>query len=129
MVSELVNQDLGADYYDDAWDLWYDMRRYGPMARHTRRLVWKCINRLDFRSVLDVGCGEGSPLEEIGHRRPGVELAGVDLSPRAVELAQRRMPNGSFHVLDLTRETLDRKYDLILCTDVVEHIPDDLAAL
>jgi SAM-dependent methyltransferase len=128
-MGTLVNENLGADYYDDAWDAWYDMRHYGPMARHTRRLVWKLVGNLKFNSVLDVGCGEGSPLEEIMRRRPGIEVAGVDLSPKAIELAQERIPNGTFSVLDLTKETLDRKFDLIICTDVVEHIVDDRAAI
>jgi SAM-dependent methyltransferase len=125
-----LEKKLGAELdYDEGWDQWDDMKRYGPMSRHTRRLIWSFIGKLRYNSVLDVGCGQGSPLEEIAHRRPGVELAGVDFSPRAVELARLRMPNAIFSVLDLTKETLDKKYDLIICTDVLEHIPDDLAAL
>jgi SAM-dependent methyltransferase len=121
---------LGAELdYDEGWGQWDDMKQYGPMSRHTRRLIWSLIGNLKFRSVLDVGCGQGSPLEEVARRRPGVELAGVDFSPRAVELARERMPNATFSVLDLTQGALDRKFDLIICTDVLEHIPDDRAAL
>jgi SAM-dependent methyltransferase len=121
---------LGANLnYDEGWEQWDDMKRYGPMSRHTRRLIWAVIGKLHFRSVLDVGCGQGSPLEEIARRRPGVELAGVDFSPRAVELARQRMPEAKFSVLDLTKGALDSKFDLIICTDVLEHIPDDRAAL
>lgn len=115
--------------YDTVWDDWDDMKKYGPMSRHTRRLTWNFISKLKFRSVLDVGCGQGSPLEEIAVRRPGVELYGVDISQRAVELAAVRMPKAHFSVLDLTKEALPRKFDLIICNDVVEHIPDDRAAL
>jgi SAM-dependent methyltransferase len=115
--------------YDEGWGYWDDMKQYGPMSRHTRRLIWNMIDDLQFRSVLDVGCGQGSPLQEIAIRRPGVELAGIDISPHAVELARKRMPTASFSVLDLTRETLDRKFDLIICTDVLEHIPEDRAAI
>lgn len=125
-----LEKKLGADLdYDEGWDQWDDMKRYGPMSRHTRRLIWNFIGKLQYRSVLDVGCGQGSPLEEIARRRPDVELAGVDFSPRAVELARLRMPNATFSVLDLTTEALDKKHDLIICTDVLEHIPDDRAAL
>jgi SAM-dependent methyltransferase len=115
--------------YDEGWGYWDDMKQYGPMSRHTRRLIWGMIDDLQFQSVLDVGCGQGSPLQEIAIRRPRVELAGIDISPHAVELARKRMPSASFSVLDLTREKLDRKFDLIICTDVLEHIPDDRAAI
>lgn len=115
--------------YDEGWRRWDDMKRYGPMSRHTRRLLWKMIAPLAFRSVLDVGCGQGSPLEEIARRRPGVELAGVDISKTAVELARRRLPAARFWALDLTTERLARDFDLILCTDVLEHVEDDQAML
>ena len=93
------------------------MKKYGPMSRHTRRLIWSLIGKLQFQSVLDVGCGQGSPLEQVARQRPTGELAGVDFSPKAVELAQLRMPNATFSVLDLTTEALDRKFDLIICTE------------
>jgi trans-aconitate methyltransferase len=129
MNAQAVRTQLGADFdYDLVWDAWDDMRAYGPMGRHTRRLVWTQVKKLAFRSVLDVGCGQGSPLEEIAKQRPEVELAGVDLSARAVEMARLRMPQGRFDVLDITTESLDRQFDLLVCTDVVEHIPDDRAA-
>jgi SAM-dependent methyltransferase len=119
----------GSFDYDVAWGQWDDMKRYGPSSRHTRRLIMNMVSSLEFRSVLDVGCGQGSPLEEIEERRPGVELAGVDLSEQAVTLARRRLPRASFSVLDLTEGPLDRTFDLIVCSDVLEHIPDDRAAL
>lgn len=126
MIARAVGAELN---YDEGWDQWDDMKQYGPMSRHTRRLIWSFIHKLEFQSVLDVGCGQGSPLAEIAKHRPDVKLAGVDFSPRAVELATERMPDVEFSVLDLTTGSLDRKFDLIICTDVIEHIPDDLTAL
>jgi SAM-dependent methyltransferase len=115
--------------YDTGWDAWDDMKRHGPMSLHTRRLIWNLVRDLEFASVLDVGCGQGSPLEQIAERRPGVELTGVDISAQAVHLAQRRLPNATLTVLDLTERALDRQFDLVICSDVLEHIPDDRAAL
>jgi SAM-dependent methyltransferase len=115
--------------YDATWRDFDDMKRFGPMSNHTRRLIWSFAQRLDFRSVLDVGCGQGSSLELIAARRPDVELAGVDFSATAIELARKRVPRGTFSELDLTRGALARTFDLVVCSDVLEHIPDDLAAL
>ena len=125
-MSTVVNANLGADYYDDAWEAWYDMRHYGPMARHTQRLNRQLTRNLNYKSVLEtLWVRRRLSPEEIARRHPGIELAGVDLSPKAIELAQKRLPQGTFKVLDLTKETLDSKYDLIICNDVVEHIEDD----
>ena len=115
--------------YDQGWSQWDDMKRFGPMSRHTRRLIWKLIADLPFTSVIDVGAGQGSPLAEIATRRPGVALAAVDLSPQALKLARRRLPQAEYHVLDITREALDRRFDLVICSDVIEHLEDDRAAV
>jgi SAM-dependent methyltransferase len=115
--------------YDVAWQRWDDMKRFGPTSRHTRRLILNLIANLEFASVLDVGCGQGSPLEALAESRPGIELAGIDISVQAVELAKHRLPGATFSALDLTKGSLDRKFDLIVCSDVLEHIEDDVAAL
>jgi SAM-dependent methyltransferase len=87
------------------------------------------VGDLPFRTVLDVGCGQGSPLEDLMELRPGIEGVGVDFSAAAVEMARRRSTDARYEVLDIATDTLPRKFDLVICTDVVEHIPDDRAAL
>jgi SAM-dependent methyltransferase len=127
MMSQAV---YDANYYDNCWDTqWDDMKKYGPMSRHIRRYIKKLIRPLQFRSVLDVGCGQGSLLMELMQEFPGIEPHGVDLSPSAVEFAKRRVPGGTFGTLDLTAGTTGRSYDLLVCSEVLEHIEDDVAAM
>jgi SAM-dependent methyltransferase len=119
-----------SNYYDAGWDKqWDDMKKYGPMSRHIRRYIKKLIRPLQFKSVLDVGCGQGSLLQELMREFPGIEPHGVDLSPSAVEFARKRVPQGQFGVLDLVKETTGRSYDLLVCSEVLEHIEDDVAAM
>jgi 2-polyprenyl-3-methyl-5-hydroxy-6-metoxy-1,4-benzoquinol methylase len=116
--------------YDVGWDTrWDDMKKYGPMSRHVRRIIKKLIRPLSFTSVMDVGSGQGSLLLELVEEWPHIEPNGTDISTAAVELARRRVPHGEFHLLDLAREHVDRQYDLVICSEVVEHIEDDLAAM
>lgn len=119
-----------SNYYDAGWDKqWDDMKKYGPMSRHIRRYIKKLIRPIDFKSVLDVGCGQGSLLQELMRDYPGSEPHGVDLSPSAVEFARKRVPQGTFGVLDLVHQTTGRTYDLLVCSEVLEHIEDDVAAM
>lgn len=116
--------------YDTAWDSkWDDMKKYGPMSRHVRRIIMKLARDLRFSSVMDVGCGQGSLLMELMKEFPHIEPHGTDISSAAVELARRKVPGGEFHVLDLVNEHVDRKYDLVICSEVVEHIEDDVSAM
>jgi SAM-dependent methyltransferase len=116
--------------YDVGWDTrWDDMKKYGPMSRHVRRIIKKLIRPLSFTSVMDVGSGQGSLLLELVAEWPRIEPSGTDISNAAVQLARTRVPQGNFHVLDLAREHVDQTYDLVICSEVVEHIEDDVAAM
>ena len=39
------------------------------------------------------------------------------------------MPQGSFRSLNIEKEALDKKFDLVICNDVLEHLKDDEKAL
>ena len=117
-------------FYDEGWGSgWDDMKIYGPTARHTRRFIFSLIKGLPFESALDAGCGTGILLQQIFEQYPQAQLTGSEYSPQGLAFAKKRLPDAGFHVLDLSRETLDEKFDLITCIDVLEHIPDDRAAL
>jgi SAM-dependent methyltransferase len=116
--------------YEEIWSGgWDDMRRYGPMARHTRRLMCEITADLAPGSILDVGCGEGSLLADLLRAHPAAKGAGAEISENALALARRLLPGAAFHVLDIGARALPETYDLVTCADVIEHIPDDEAAL
>ncbi len=112
--------------YDDLWTTSYgDMQEVGPVHRHMRRLLGRMVDGLDFRSALDVGCGAG-------HNRPLLAAAdrvvGVDVSERALEQARRRAP-GEYRLLDIQERALPESFDLVFSSLLLEHLPDDRAAL
>jgi 2-polyprenyl-3-methyl-5-hydroxy-6-metoxy-1,4-benzoquinol methylase len=127
---EIAMEPMSAVEYDRAWATeWDDMKRYGPFSRYVRRILKSIIRPLEFRSVLDVGCGQGSLLEELRAEFPHIKPHGIDISQSAIELARQKVPNGRFWVLDIAKESLDEKIDLVVCSEVLEHIPDDSLAL
>lgn len=124
---------MAFDYTDYNYDINYasvdDMRQYGPMARHVRRLIFQVIGDLSFGSILDVSCGGGELLSEMAMRYPAVELAGTEYSRRRLEAAAQRIPRERLYQLDLVTEALNRQFDLVVCSEVLEHIADDHAAI
>ncbi len=116
--------------YEEIWKTtWGDVQTYGPFHKHLRRIIKQIIQPLHFESVLDVGCGQGSFLEELQLQFPNIKPHGIDISSSAVVLARQRVPGGSFCVMDITEKFFDEPCDLVVCSEVLEHIRDDYAAL
>lgn len=115
--------------YDKLWEgLWGDIQRFGPVHRHITEHLKRTVAALDVKSVLDVGCGSGDNLAAIAELKE-YELTGIDISQEALNLARSRVPSAKTHHLNIEREALLEKFDLVVCVQVVEHLLDDIAAL
>jgi SAM-dependent methyltransferase len=76
-------------------------------------------------SVLDIGCGEGAWRAPLRKLRPRITYLGIESSDYVVSRYgdSRNIRRGSFgrlRALEL-RDT----FDLVVCADVVQYIPDD----
>jgi len=120
---------MSSTSYDQLWrGAWGDMQRFGPVHRHTTQDLIRIVGSLNVRSILDVGCGAGDNLETLAaqHR---YELAGVDVSEEALAIARQRVPDARLSALNVERESLPEKFDLVISLQVVEHLVDDVSAL
>lgn len=97
--------------------------------RGRRRIVLDAIGRLKLppgARLLDVGCGSGAMLV---HLRSFGSVTGIDVNPEAVE---RALARGVGPVRVAAAEQLpfaDHAFELVVCLDVLEHLPDDRLAL
>jgi SAM-dependent methyltransferase len=109
---------------------WDDAHRYSPAPRHRRRIILKLLRELEFSDCLDAGCAQPFLIEEIV-RRYGVRGYGCDISDTVMTENAARFPNIQFRDLDLTRERwpADKQFDLVVSSEVLEHIPEWKRAL
>ena len=102
----------------------------------TEQLVKLIPANLTFNSILEIGCALGILLNNISEHLSIKRIFGLDISSKNIELAKTLYPDNTFFqgtVEDLkgfisNGQTLP-EFDLILLSDVIEHIPDDLKFL
>ncbi|WP_224959692.1 class I SAM-dependent methyltransferase [Geomonas subterranea] len=117
-------------FYDAAWDKWNDMIRYSPAPRFRRTRILSWVRELAApRTLLDVGCGNGEFLLQASRELQGTEFAGADVSPAVIEANRAQLPGMNFATLDLNREELPGRYDVVTCMEVVEHCADHREAI
>jgi SAM-dependent methyltransferase len=116
--------------YDELWsETWGEMQDIGPVHRHTARIIVDTMRPLGIRSIVDVGCGNGANLTAIQHSLKIEDVVGLDISPGALVVAARRV-RGQFHAADLEQApALPRTFDMVLTSQVIEHLHDDDAFL
>jgi SAM-dependent methyltransferase len=82
---------------------------------------------LDVR-LLDLGCGSGGFASLAAAR--GAVIAGVDISPELIEIAERRVPDGAFRVGDMTRlPYADGSFGAVTGLNSFQYVRDPVAAL
>ena len=93
--------------------------------------VYQLLAQTEAQSVLDAGCGEGFVTSYLARQNPALRLTGVDLNKEAIAYAQDHFGDlahfrtGSLYKLPFS----DNAFDLIVCSEVLEHLDDTDRAL
>lgn len=109
-------------YYADAGETGGE-----SLSSHYRGLLTR-LRVVPGEMVLDVACGTGGWLQAC--EGAGAKVSGVDLSSRAIDVCNQRLPNGRFHAQPA--ETLpfeDGVFDVVTCLGSLEHFVDPLGSL
>lgn len=130
MLTEMHRSESSFRLPEQVSDLWVRrMLVYGdPMVLDRWRWI---ASRLPTSkcSVLDAGSGNGSIATNVG--RLGHSVVGLNFSESEVQRCQRRnpYPNVTFELQDLRllgeRNDFRDRFDVVICTEVMEHILDD----
>lgn len=124
-ASEVIERDSQRDYYDNYWKSHPVNLNPDEVIRLAR--ILEAIGRLmpmfpDRKlRICDLGCGRGWLSAELA--KFGAVTA-VDQSQAGVDAAAQRWPEVRFLVADILTWRPEESFDLVVSSEVIEHVPD-----
>ena len=90
------------------------------------------VNLLDGLNCLDIGCGGGILSEKL--RRLGANVTGIDASKSSIDIAKEHAKKSRLEInykcittselLEIKEEKALNKFDLVIASEVIEHVYD-----
>ena len=112
-----MRSDLYQDLFDKEDSYWWHIAKRG--------LVRQLLPAKKHLRILDIGCGAGRLIQELG---PVGEVWGIDSNPAAIAFCRRRGLKNVFQA-KLPYINIKPRFDVITCMDVLEHVDDDTRAV
>jgi ubiquinone/menaquinone biosynthesis C-methylase UbiE len=135
-IKDSVETDKSEEYKNESKEFFdklanqYDSSLAGRKSKVLHGLVTKTMDKFEYKSVLDVGCGNGNFLIEVLKRKK-VAVAGIDLSEKMIDEAKIRLGseadlrNGDSEHMPWKNSS----FDVVTCTLSFHHYPNPGAVL
>ncbi|MCQ2189989.1 MAG: class I SAM-dependent methyltransferase [Paludibacteraceae bacterium] len=115
----------------ETFDSWFKNKNFVKNYNEKKRLdsfrevisIWE--NKDVFSNVgslLDFGCGTGQMVLQINQKFPDIKLSACDFSPESVKITKQLVDSCNCFVDDIFDIKTQEKYDLVLCSEVLEHL-------
>jgi len=104
-----------------------------PAFAKRARYILHEVEKQKPKKILDIGCGRGFYIKSLSLFNFTKEICGIDLNPLYVEKAKKSYPDNkrirvkTGTIIDLPYP--DEYFDFIICSEILEHVPDDKKAL
>ncbi|WP_234571711.1 class I SAM-dependent methyltransferase [Rhodohalobacter sp. 614A] len=130
-----LNKDITAELHDPVGynskkgmnDFYSDESNIEAYINETRLKFYESlsslisINKNNINEIVDVGCGTGHLLLNVNKIYPDANYLGLEYAEEAIQRAKKYFPKANYEVFDIY-ESYDKKFDVVFCTEVLEHL-------
>ncbi len=98
---------------------------------HSKMILNLLLNNVSLSekgNVLDIGCGKGNFLFEFSMAKPKWNITGIEISKSALFHARKKLPKADLRE-DLFKNDFDKKFDLVVALNVLEHLEQPIEFL
>ncbi len=125
-MKQKINYKKFYENYGRQWSL-ADRKKYVILsAKWKAKKIIQVISKsqtIKIDSILEFGCGSADILKKTSKKLKIKESYGIDISHSMLKNAKKNFPNAHYYQMgDLSK--FNKKVDLILFIDVLEHIPN-----
>lgn len=93
-----------------------------------RDMITRLVNKNPKKSrILDIGCSSGELIKEL-KKKGYKKVTGIDISEQAIKECQRKKIR-NIYLMNAEKITLKKRFDIIIASDVLEHIKNDEKAI
>ncbi len=122
-LSPLPSEQVLHDFYNSEANVNY----YGSVAERKLKTgvgkIKPLMKLCQGRDFIDIGCSTGANVEAA--RRLGFKASGIDLCVDSIKYAKTQFPENQYSVSTIADiEAQQKSFDLLFCTEIIEHIPD-----
>jgi 2-polyprenyl-3-methyl-5-hydroxy-6-metoxy-1,4-benzoquinol methylase len=116
---------------EEFWERFTASASLHPANLYRYTLISDLIKRWPEKKdyIVDLGCGNGALISHLKDLNLGKNLVGFDGSAAITEINKKKLPFADFSQADLQVEKnfpLSNIADIVVCSEVVEHMPDYL---
>ena len=108
------------------------MEKQAPFFNKAKSdLITSILRKNKVKSLIDLGCGTGKLSIDLA--KNGFKVSGLDISERLIKKARQNGKDAKldidFHIGDIERLKINKRFDCVIISEVLEHIKDDVSVM
>lgn len=112
----------------------YKFTTRNPLARYLLQMfdntIVEMVRFVPAREILEIGCGEGH-ITQLLLKNTDAKILATDISKSMIDLTRKTLNDEriSYQVGQLETFKCENRPDLVVCCEVLEHLPDPVSGL